>query len=94
MRRIASALPALAVLLSACGAAPAPGPPAASHISTTDPAAASTGNTAAASRPASDSDPPAQAAARSLEAMMIGETPSPARAGRPSFSVSGGSASI
>ena len=63
MRRIASALPALAVLLSACGAAPAPGQPAASHISTTDPAAASTGNTAAASRPASDSDPPAQAAA-------------------------------
>ena len=60
MARIAWTLPALAVLLSACGAAPAPGQPAASamapHASAKDPttatdsAAARTKNTAAASR--------------------------------------------
>ena len=44
MARIARTLPALAVLLSACGAAPAPGQPAASamapHASAKDPTAA------------------------------------------------------
>ncbi len=73
MARIAWTLPALAVLLSACGAAAAPGQQATSamtpHASAKDPttatgsAAASTKNTAAASRPAPDSDPPIQAAA-------------------------------
>jgi N-acetylmuramoyl-L-alanine amidase len=72
MARIARTLPALAVLLSACGAA-APGQQATSamtpHASAKDPttatgsAAASTKNTAPASRPAPDSDPPTQAAA-------------------------------
>jgi len=75
MARIARTLPALAVLLSACGAAPAPGQPAASatapHASAEDPttatgsAAASTKNAAEASRSPGtpDSDPPFPAAA-------------------------------
>ena len=73
MARIARTLPVLAVLLSACGAAAAPGQQATSaptpHASAKDPttatgpAAASTKNTAEASRPAPDSDPPIQAAA-------------------------------
>jgi N-acetylmuramoyl-L-alanine amidase len=74
MTRITRALPALAVLLSACGAAPAAGQPAASttapHASAADrttagePATA-TGSAAASakSRSAPDSDPPVQAAA-------------------------------
>jgi N-acetylmuramoyl-L-alanine amidase len=73
MARIARTLPALAVLLSACGAAPAPGQPAAStmapHASpkdltaATDSPAARTKDTAVASRSAPDSDPLLQAAA-------------------------------
>jgi N-acetylmuramoyl-L-alanine amidase len=82
MARIAWTLPVLAVLLSACGAAAAPGQQGAAaapgqqatsapapHASAKDPttatgsAASSTTNTAEASRPAPDSDPPVQAAA-------------------------------
>jgi len=73
MAPIARTLPALAVLLSACAAAAPPGQQVTSamtpHASAKDPttatgsAAASTKNTAPASRRAPDSDPPIQAAA-------------------------------